>query len=224
MHYGEGTMKSIDIQRKDGTKIQNEFQSNNSGILGILFSGFSYTYKNPLLYYSRNILFDNSFDYLGIDYQYYCSDYFGKLDEEEQDAFFDEDNRLIARKIVEISENYKKLILIGKSMGTTAINHCINNDKIRNKAIIVYITPWKDWERIINEIKNTENKILIISSFQDKYYNVKNLKETRNKSNIELYELKEGNHSLETGDTIKNIEQLKEIMIVIKAFIENNSK
>ena len=109
-------------------------------------------------------------------------------------------------------------------MGTTAINHCINNDKIRNKSIIVYIAPWKDWERIINEIKNTENKILIISSFQDKYYNVKNLKEIRNKSNIELYELKEGNHSLETGDTIKNIEQLKEIMIVIKAFIENNLK
>ena len=63
-------VKSLNLSRKDGTFIENECQINNSRYLGIIFSGLGYTYKNPLLYYSRNILFDNNIDYIGIDYGY----------------------------------------------------------------------------------------------------------------------------------------------------------
>jgi phosphoglycolate phosphatase len=215
-------MRTFDLLRENGTKIENEFQFNNSEILGIIFSGFNYTYRNPLLYYCRNILFDYNIDYFGIDYKYYADEYFRALKDEEQNKYFEEDIKTIINKILEINKSYKKIIFIGKSIGTTAINWCLKNDQLKNKSTIIFITPWIDWKNIINEIKGMENKMLVIGSFQDKYYNVKNLTEIYDKRNVKRYELKDGDHSLETNDTIKDIEQLKIIMEKIKTFIGEN--
>jgi hypothetical protein len=215
-------METFDLLRNDGTKIENEFKFNNSEILGIIFSGFNYTYRNPLLYYSRNILFDHNIDYLGIDYRYYDNKYFMKLNDGEQNKYFEEDIKIIINKILEIQKNYKKIIFIGKSLGTTAISRCLKDERIRNKSTIIFLTPWVEWEDIIEKIKNMENKILIIGSFQDKYYNARNLTELYNKNNIKTYELMNADHSLEINDTIKDIEQLKIIMEKAKEFIEEN--
>jgi phosphoglycolate phosphatase len=215
-------MKTFDLLRKNGTKIENEFQANNSGILGVIFSGFGYTYRNPLLYYPLNILFDHNIDYLGVDYRYYNDENFMKLNDEEQNKYFEEDTKIVLNKILEINKNYKKIILIGKSLGTTAINLCLKNEQLKNKSSIIFITPENEWANIINDIKDIQNKILVIGSFQDKYYTVKNLAEIYDKNNIKTYELKYGDHSLSINDTIKDIEQLKAIMEKIKQFIEEN--
>jgi hypothetical protein len=107
-------------------------------------------------------------------------------------------------------------------LGTTAIIRCLRDEQIRNKSIIIFLTPWMEWEDIINKIKSMENKILIIGSFQDKCYNAKNLTEIYNKNNIKTYELMNADHSLEINDTIKDIEQLKIILEKIKEFIEED--
>jgi hypothetical protein len=214
-------MKTMDIIREDGSKIENECQFSNSDLLGVIFSGFNYTYRNPLLYYSRNILFDHNADYFGIDYRY-NNKYYMNLTDEEKDKFFEKDNEIIINKLLETSKNYKKIILIGKSMGTTIIERCLRHEQIRNKSIVVFITPGSEWENIINGIKSIENKILVIGSFQDKFYNVKNITEIYNRDNIKTYELAAGDHSLEINDTIKDIERLKIIIEKIKIFIEEN--
>ncbi|MDR1218849.1 MAG: hypothetical protein LBK73_04485 [Treponema sp.] len=90
-------METFDLLRKNGTKIENEFKFINSEILGIIFYGFNYTYRNPLLYYSRNILFDHNIDYFGIDYRYYDNKDFMKLNNEEQNEYFEEDTKIIIK-------------------------------------------------------------------------------------------------------------------------------
>jgi hypothetical protein len=215
-------METFGLTRKDGSVIENEYQENKSECLGIVFSGFGYTYKNPLLYYSRNILFDYGIDYFGVDYAYTKNKYFMGLNENDKDKYFEDDNEAVINKILEMSDNYKKIILIGKSLGTSIIRRCIRNENIRNKSLIIFITPGNEWEGIINEIKNMDNKILVIGSLKDKLYNVKNLSEIYRKVNIKTYELKAGDHSLEINDTMKDIERLKEIMERIKTFIGEN--
>ncbi|GHT56800.1 alpha/beta hydrolase [Spirochaetia bacterium] len=215
-------MRSIDLLRKNGTEIENECQFNSNENLGVIFSGFGYTYRNPLLYYSRNILFDHNIDYLGVDCKYYNDKYFMNLTGDEQDKYFEEDIKIIINKLLEIERNYRKVILIGKSMGTTIIKKCLQNEQIRRKSSAIFITPGTDWENIINVIKYINNNILVIGSFRDKFYNIKNLSEIYDRKNIYTYELKEGDHSLETNDTIKDIEQLKKIMEEIKRFINEN--
>jgi hypothetical protein len=215
-------METFELERKDKSLIENEYQNNNSDFLGIIFSGFGYTYKNPLLYYSRNILLDIKMDYFGIDYAYTKNKYFLSLTEAEQDEYFEKDNEIIINRILEICNKYKKIIMIGKSLGTSIIRRCIKNENIKNKSIVIFITPGSEWENIIEEIKIIENKILVIGSFEDKYYNTKNLFQLHNKKNITTYELEKGDHSLEINDTIKDIEQLKNIMVKIKKIILEN--
>jgi len=215
-------MEKIDLIRKNGIKIENECQFNNNENLGIIFSGLGYTYKNPLLYYSRSLLFDHNIDYIGIDFKYYDDQFFTNLSDEGKDKYFEDDNEMVIDKLLKLVEKYKKVILIGKSMGTSVIKRCLKYQQIKEKAIIVLLTPGDEWENIIEEIKNVDNKILVIGSFQDKFYNVKNITEIYNKSNIETYELQKGNHSLEIKETIKDIEQLKLIMEKIRMFIEEN--
>lgn len=215
-------MEKIDLIRKNGIKIENECQFNNSEILGVIFSGIRYTYKNPLLYYSRNLLFDHNIDYFGIDYKYYADQIYINLPDEEKNKYFEDDNELVINELLKMNEKYKKIILIGKSMGTSVIKRCLKYEQIKKKSVIILLTPGDDWENIIDEIKTVNNKILVIGSFKDKYYNVKNINEIYNKINISTYELQNGDHSLEINDTIENIEQLKLIMEKIKTFIQVN--
>jgi phosphoglycolate phosphatase len=214
-------IESFTFARKDGSFIENEYRINNSRYLGVVFSGLRYTYRNPLLHYSRNILFDNDIDYLGINYGYYKNESILKKSKDKLNEYFEEDARIIIDKIMELIGSYDKIFLIGKSIGIKSIRQCLKNETLKNKSVIILLTPAVEWEEFINDLDNTKNEILVIGSFGDKNYNVKNLSGIYGKKNIKAYELKEGDHSLETNDTIRDIETLKAIMTEINSFIKD---
>ena len=212
-------MDSFELLRGDGSLIENEYQSNNSKYLGIIFSGLGYSYKNPLLYYSRKLVIENNIDYFGIDYGYSKNKNFLALDRELRIKYYNDDNEAIINKILELCGNYKKLFLIGKSLGASTIRQCLKKDLIRIKSAMILLTPSNEWEGFIDELRILENRTLIVGSLTDNLYNVKNLPDIYKKKNILLYELKNGDHSLEKNDIIEDIEQLKSVMKIIKKFI-----
>ena len=212
-------MDSFELTRGDGSNIENEFQNNKSDYLGIIFSGLGYSYKNPLLYYTRNILLESKLDYFGIEFGYSKNRNFLGLSRELRSQFFYNDNGIIINKISELSNNYKRIILIGKSLGTSTVRQCIKYESIRSKSAIILLTPSNEWEPFIDEIKTIDNRVLVIGSLADKLYTVKNLSDIYRKKNIDLYELKTADHSLEVNDTLEDIEELKVIIKKIKKFI-----
>ena len=212
-------MDSFDLFRGDGSFIENEYQNNKSEYLGVIFSGLGYSYKNPLLYYSRKLLLENKIDYFGIDFCYSKNKNFLALDRESRIQYYHDDNEVILNKVLELGGSYKKLILIGKSLGTSTIRHCIHNDFIRIKSALVLLTPSNEWEGFIDELKNLENRILVIGSLLDKLYKVNDLPEIYKKKNINVFELRTGDHSLESDNTIDDIEQVKVIMKILRKFI-----
>ena len=139
-------MDSFELYRGDNSYIENEYQNNKSDYLGIIFSGLGYSYKNPLLYYSRKLLLENKIDYLGIDFAYSKNKDFLALSRESRIKFFDEDNEIIIKKVLELSVKYKKIFLIGKSLGASTIRQCIKQDLIRIKSAIVLLTPSNEWD------------------------------------------------------------------------------
>jgi hypothetical protein len=212
-------MDSFDLVRGDGSFIENEYQNNKSEFLGVIFSGLGYSYKNPLLYYSRNLILENKIDYFGIDFNYTKNKTFMALDRESRIKYYHDDNEVILNKVLELSSNYKKLILIGKSLGTSTINHCIHNDFIRIKSALVLLTPSNEWEGFVDEIVNLENRIFVAGSLSDKLYKVSNLPLIYKKKNINVFELRTGDHSLESDNTIDDIEQVKTVMKILRKFI-----
>ena len=59
----------------------------------------------------------------------------------------------------------------------------------------------------------------MVGSFEDPYYPVSNLDDARGKPHIDLCELDRGDHSLETGDAVRDIEVLRDIVRRMKGFI-----
>ena len=216
-------MDSFNLLREDNSFIENEYQNNNSNYLGVIFSGIGYTLGNPLLYYSRNILIENKIDYFGINFGYTKNENYKSLNQENKNKYFINDNKIIINKILELRKNYNQIFLIGKSLGTGTIRQCIKIDTIKNVSVLILLTPpGVEWENTINEIKDTNIKTLVIGSLRDKLYSVKNLSEIHGRKHIKILELEEGDHSLETGNFKKDIEQLKMIMEATNEFIKEN--
>lgn len=212
-------MNKISIYRKNGTEIATESLLNNNNNLGVIFSGFGYNYRNPLLYYSKKVLLENNMDYIGIDYRYHEDKHFLGLSENDKDAVFEDDTKIVIKKIEELSVNYKKIVLIGKSMGTSILRRCLKHDEIQKKSVLILITPGSEWNEFIPELCKLENPTLLMSSLEDKYYKATNLPRIYSKKDLELYEMEKGNHSLEVDKIDIDIEHLKEIMIKENNFI-----
>ncbi|NMB66041.1 MAG: hypothetical protein GYA16_14345 [Spirochaetes bacterium] len=213
-------MNNINIYRGNGTEIATESLFNNNRNLGVIFSGFGCNYRNPLLYYSKKVLLENNMDYIGIDYRYYEDKRFLELSENDQDTFFEEDTKIVINKIKELSANYNKMVLIGKSMGTSILRRCLRHDEIQRKSVLILITPGSEWNDFIPELCKLENPTLLMSSLEDKYYISDNLPLIYSKKDLALYEMEKGNHSLEVNKIDIDIEHLKEIMIKENDFIK----
>jgi len=213
-------MKTFELKRKNGLLIPNEYDIQNRQYLGIILSGINYTYRNPILHYSKKLLLQKEFDYAGFDFKYYDDPNARILNDEEKNRYFEDDVNLICSKILELAEPYKKIILIGKSLGTSAIQRFLKEKRIREKASLVYITPGHEWSQCISELITMDNPLLVIGSFEDQYYPVSNLSDLYNRKNLSLYEIKQGNHSLETRDVLHDIDTLKQVMIKISTFID----
>jgi hypothetical protein len=212
-----------DLIRSDKTIIESIFHCNESEYLGIILSGMGYDLKNPLLHYSSNLVFENKMDYFGINFGYNKNEIYSKLNKDEKKEYFEKDNEIIINKILELSIKYKKIFFIGKSIGTGTIRRCIKISAIKNKSYLILLTPpGEEWENFIDENEDTNMEIFVIGSLMDKLYTVRNLFKIYDKKNIQLYELKNGDHSLEINDTFKDIEQLGIIIEKINKFIEKN--
>lgn len=213
-------MDKLTLRRDDGTEIQNEIYLNHNACLGIIFSGIRYNYKKPLLYYSRNLLFEEKIDYIGVDFDYGDDPCFQNPNGEAQNKRIEEDSRIMTAVIQSLLPQYRKCILIGKSLGTSIIRRCIKEPDIRVKASLIILTPGAEWNDFIPELCALENPTLLIASLQDRYYPVERLSQIYKKKNLLLYEARCGNHSLEMGNVDEDIGRLKDILKLEKEFIE----
>jgi len=208
------------IHREDGTHISYELKENDSPILWMIFSGLGYTYRNPLLYYMKNMCLNLKHNYLGFDCRYYENDVFLK-DDESITSYIENDKLLMLdflNKIIN-TRNIEKTIWIGKSLGTSMIRTCLKMKRIDGNSPLILITPNSEWSSFIPELLEVENPILLCGSRGDKLYNVDNLEDIYKKVNLSLCEFEYGDHSIEVGNTIKNIENIKRVMLMMEDFV-----
>jgi len=87
------------------------------------------------------------------------------------------------------------------------------------KSYCILITPGTEWSNMIIDLKEIDNSTLIIGSLEDQNYIVKNLSDVYEKKNLHSFEIRHGNHLLETNNVETDIDILKEIIIEISRFI-----
>lgn len=212
-------MDSVRVYRNDGSPITTEFHGNGSPVLGVVVSGMGYTYRNPLLYYAVSLLAESGADCLLVDLRYYEDEGFRALDEAGKDARFEADAAAVADAVEREASRRERIVLAGKSLGTSVIRRCLRRPSVAGKSSLILVTPGSEWPAFIPELVGSGRPALVVGSFGDKYYPVPNLVELRSAPRVRRLELEAGDHSLETGDVVRDVETLKRIVQGMRIFL-----
>lgn len=208
------TEKTIQLESYWNVVLENRYIDQNSDILTIILPAEGYTNEKPLMYYSCRVALELGLDVLCVDYGFQIS---------RKDFYISSEFDIVARESEQVlkkclSKNYRKIIFIGKSLGTIIQNR-LSKELIDYEQIHVYLTPVdKTFENVVSY------PCLAITGTEDKKINSLNMKMIENSKNIELVKIDGGNHRLECSDALKSVEMLTTTMNSLRKFIIKHTK
>ena len=181
-----------------------------SDTLAVILPGIGYTIDRVTLEYSSELALKLGFDLLKVEYGFQVARKEFNL-EKEFDIIVEETLEIVQNAL---SENYKNIVIIGKSIGTCVQN--LLNDGIEGYNIEnIYISP-------INktvEMGIKENS-LVITGTKDPLLSKENLEKIKDISGADLVTIKDGNHALNIEkDPIKSLRSQTEVIEFMEGFL-----
>ncbi|WP_338630276.1 alpha/beta fold hydrolase [Clostridium baratii] len=181
-----------------------------SDTLAVILPGIGYTIDRVTLEYSSELALKLGFDLLKVEYGFQVARKEFNV-EKEFDIIVEETLEIVENAL---SENYKNIVIIGKSIGTCVQN--LLNDRIEGYNIEnIYISP-------INktvEMGIKENS-LVITGTKDPLLSKENLEKIKYISGSDLVTIKDGNHALNIEkDPIKSLRSQTEVIEFMEGFL-----
>ena len=173
----------------------------NKKRMALILPGLGYHSDKPLLYYAKKLFSKRGYEIKEITYRSLPEwtkdnlDVMGKIVTDQAKKAFDQMD----------VQSYEEIVFISKSIGSIAACRLIHEWK-------------KDWKHIcFTPVEVTiplleSGETIIFSGTSDPFVDCSKLKQACNEKGIPLYQMDGGNHSLETGDIIRDIKELGKIM------------
>ncbi len=184
--------------------------------IAVCFPGIGYHCENPLLYYSRNIAFALGYkDCRNVNYTYNAGNIRGNEDKmkEAYEALFSQSEAELTD--IDWSE-YDDVLFISKSLGTIIAASYVRKYGLKRVRHILY-TPLAQ-----TFLFAPTNAIAFIGT-ADPWSDTDEITRLSNTNHIPISIYEGGNHSLECADTLKNIENLRDIMQKTMDFCKGTS-
>lgn len=182
--------------------------------LAVYFPGIGYHCDKPLLYYSRKIACGLGYEkYININYSYNAGNIRGN-DKKMQEAY---DTLFLQAetKLADISwSEYDDVLFVSKSIGTIIAASYAKKYKLENARHILY-TP------LAQTYLFAPDHGIAFMGTADPWSDTDEILQLSNTAHIPLTVYEGCNHSLECADTLKNIENLKDIMQKTMEFCRN---
>lgn len=182
--------------------------------IAVIFPGIGYHADKPLLYYSRKLA-------VQYGYEVYCAEY-GTLpsgvkgDAAKMYAAYEMALNGVTKQFSKTDFSfYEKVLFISKSIGTAVAAAYTGNNRI--KAGQVYYTP------VEASFKAIGTEGIVFHGTADDWARTEVIKEECSRRNLPLFLTEQTNHSMETGDTLKDLEILKKIMRETEEYIREFS-
>lgn len=185
--------------------------------LAVFFPGVGYNCDKPLLYYTKKLAKEHGFQTLDISYGE-----FPKVDiKKNLELIFSQALEAAKRQLekVDFSE-YETVLLVSKSVGTAVAATC-QKDLIKDKGTKfynVYMTP------VTASLKMLTGEGIIFSGTGDDWVQEGEVERWCDEHNYPLHRIENANHSMETGDTVRDLEILKNCMSTFSSYLENITK
>lgn len=179
--------------------------------LAVIFPEIGYHCDKPILYYSRKLAKEQEYkEIISLEYSYTEKNIRGneKRMKEVFDVLYQQAEKLL--ETIDFSK-YENVLFISKSVGTIISSAYAQKHKIRCKQILY--TPLE------RTYKFEHPDAIAFLGTSDLWSNTANVKMLSNEQNVPIYMYKKADHSLETGDIIKDIEILEDVMKRTKKYL-----
>ena len=217
----EVRLSSLDIVGYKNQPVPNTFitQPKPTQHLGIVLPGYRYSVEMAPLYYAGRILLDQGADVLRIEYAYYRTDFL-KQPENEQDRWLSRD--VFAACDAGLSYRpYEKITLVGKSLGTIAMGHLLNDSRFQ-EATCVWLTPLLPVEWLRARIEQIHPRSLFMIGTADQFYKPDILKHLELVTKGYSIVIEDANHGLEIpGDIPKSLAALNQMVQALQEFLND---
>lgn len=164
--------------------------------LAVLFPGINYNTDKPLLYYAGKIAKKYEFDVVNVSY--------GNLPDGNKEKMFDYALMSANTAINKIAfEAYDSIFFISKSIGTLVAGTI--QKSLPQQVHSIFFTP------VSESVPFLCKDSIVFTGNRDSYIHVSEVVKRQEEMGFDLHIAKEANHSLETGDVLKDIMVLRKI-------------
>lgn len=182
--------------------------------LAVFFPGIGYTVDKPLMHYTRKLAADAGFEVLLLPYAGFppkIKGDRGKMEESYQIALEQSKDMLSDTDL----SAYDAILFVGKSIGTVVAAEIAAQSPAPDRIHFVLYTPLKatfDFP-LVNSI--------VFTGTADPWVEDCSVSELCRQRGFPCHVVPDANHSLETGDVLKDVENLEKIMKKTRKFIRH---
>jgi len=213
--------QTLKIAGYRGEAVPNTFlrQDGDADHVAILLPGLRYTCDMPLLHYSARLLLHLGADVLRVEYAYDRRAEYQALADVEQDRWFSTDVTAACRLAL-AQRTYRRITLIGKSMGTLAMGRLLITEAALARAEAIWLTPLLTQDTLRKQMQQHRGRALFAIGTADPFYDADALAELRAATGGDAVVVEGADHSLEIkGDVIRSVQALEQVMRAVVAFI-----
>lgn len=214
------TQESLSIQGYENRPVPNRFlrRSAVSDHLAVLLPGFAYGIDLPVLFYPGRLMLERGADLLKVEYAYHADSAFDSASAAARAA------RLSGDVTAALSaglrqRDYRRVTLIGKSLGTLAMAALLASDGRLRGADCIWLTPLVKDDRLRAVVAAHRPRSLFVAGSADHHYDRALLDEVTASAGGGSLVIEGADHSLEiAGDVLSSIEAMARIVRAITDF------
>lgn len=170
--------------------VDNMFLEQASDHLAILFPGRGYTNLGACLRFPSLLLQSRGAAVVHVDYTYQRAEGFAETSEKEQAVWILADVQA-AVNVALAQREYKRITLIGKSLGTYALSLLLPNDARLRDADVIWLTPVFKYAAFSENLKACQQASLFVIGTADSHYDPEQLEGKQS------YVIEDADHGLE---------------------------
>jgi len=184
--------------------------------LGILLPGQYYGVDGPLLYFLGDLLSRGGWDTLALTYGFQMT--MEAVSAAVMAATLEECQEAVRTVLRE--RDYRRIVLVGKSIGTGVVAHLCLEEPLCAKARAVHFTPTLEVPLFDPLFARTSQPALLAMGTADPFYSSQALERLREQRPFELTLIEGADHSLMIpGDLDASLEALRRVLREAEAFI-----
>ena len=181
----------------------------------VIFPGIGYHTDKPLLYYSRKIAASQGYNVIEVPYGKFPRGVKGSKEKMEKSFFSALEQAEQILKDVDFSEN-DDILFISKSVGTAVASAYAEKRGLHTRN--VYYTP------VEQSFQFMKRPGIVFTGTADPWVTFDAVEQGCRDGGFPLYVTEDGNHSLETGDVRRDLENLLKIMEITEEYIRTGQR